>query len=145
VFNASLKTPQPLVTLASSRDRRDQASVSEVIALHVPSESDILSLLLKITIEGLSGDATTIKHKQSDLSQEEGVRQKRLHSQNSVQNHQPPSHQPLNKELSPAGNVQEPILSAVEMYDAGPQEKSTFGATLSSENQPLESSTNLNL
>jgi hypothetical protein len=95
---------------------------------------------LKIFLEDLSGDATTIKHKQSDLSSEEGVMGgKRLRSQDSVQNHQRPSSpqhtRPLNKELSPA--VQEQILVAVEMYDAGPQVKSASGTSLSSENQHL--------
>jgi hypothetical protein len=112
---------------------------------------------LKITVEDLSGDATTIKDKQPDLlSQEEAMRRKPLRSQDSVQNHQqPPSPQhtrSLNKELSPA--VQEQILFAVD--DAGPQAKSASGRSLSSENQHLvdkdfashgsaESSTNFNL
>ena len=84
------------------------------------------------------------------------MRQKRPRSQDSVQNHQQlPSSQhtwSLNKELSPAGNVQE---FAVEMFDAGPQVKTASGTSLSSENQHLvekdfashrspESSTNFN-
>ena len=145
MFNTSLKTPQALVTSTSSRDRvpkHDQASVSKVIiCLFVPSESN-LSLVLKIT----SGDVTTIKHKQFDLSSQEEVMRHR--SQDSVQNQRPPSPQhtrPLNKELSPA-----------EIYGAGPQVKSTPGTSISSENQhlvekdfasqgSLESSTNFNL
>ena len=108
---------------------------------------------MKIT---LADDATTIKHKQSNLSSQEVIR---LRSQDSVQNHQQapsPQHtRALNKELSPAGNVQEQILFTAEMYDAGPQVKSAPGTSLSSENQHLvekdvanhgspESSTNFN-
>lgn len=154
--NASLKMPKALVT-ASLRDRAlkdDQASVSEVImALHVPSESNSLSLVLKIIFGDLSGDATTIKHKQSDLPQEEVVRRKRLRSQDSDQRPPSPQH---TRAISPAGNVQEQILSDVEVDDAGPQVKSASGTSLSSDNQHLvekdftshgspESSTNFNL
>lgn len=108
---------------------------------------------MKITVEDLSGDATTIKDKQPDLlSQEEAMRRKRLRSQDSFQNYQqPPSPQhtgSLNKELSPA--VQKQILFAVD--DAGPQAKPASRTSLSSENQHLvekdfgsaESSTNFN-
>lgn len=114
----------------------------------VSSESNNLSLVLKITLEDPPGDATTTKHKQSDLSSQEVVR---LRSQDSHQ--RPTSPQHTNKELSPAGNVQEQILVDAEMYEAGPQVKP---APLSSENQQLmekdfashgspESSTNFNL
>ena len=117
-----------------------------------PSESNNLSLVLKVTF---GGDAATIKH---DLSQDV-VRRKRPRSQDSVQNHhRPPSPQhsrQLNKELSPAGNVQGQISSAVEVDDAGPQIKSTSRTSLGLENQHLvekdstshgspESSTNFN-
>ena len=109
---------------------------------------------MKITLEDPSGDATTIKHKQSDLSSQEVVRPC---SQDSVQNHQgPTSPQHTNKELSPAGNVQEQNLVDAEMYEAGSQVKSAPRTFLSSEIQhPVEkdfvshgspeSSTNYNL
>ena len=107
---------------------------------------------MKIAVEDISGDATTIKHKQPDLSSQEIMR---FRSQDSVQNHQrPPSPQhtrSLGSDLRP-GNEQEQRNSAVEMYDdAGPLE-SAPGTSLSPENQHLvekdfapESSTNFNL
>ena len=105
---------------------------------------------MKITREDLSGDASTIKHKQSDLSSQEIMR---LRSQDSVQ--RPPSPQrPLNKDLRPAGSEQEQSFFAAEMYDAGPQVKSGPGTSLSPENLvekdfashgSPESSTNVNL
>jgi hypothetical protein len=157
VFNASLKTSQALVTPAGSRDRATEHDQAEVIMALYQRESNNLSLVLKITLEDLSGDA--IKHKQSDLSSQEIMRPR---SQDSVQNHQrPPSSQhtrPLNKDLRPAGNEQEQSFFAAEMYDsdAGPQVKSVPGTSLSPENQHVaekdsashespESPTNVNL
>jgi hypothetical protein len=134
--------PQDLVT-SISQDRvpeHDQASVSEVItALHIPGESNNLSLVSKTTKDLSGDDATTIKRKQSDMSQDEVVsKRKRRGSQNNVQNHQrSPSSQhtrPLNKELnhmlSPAGNVQRPIAFAAEVYD---EVKPGSGVTMSNE------------
>jgi hypothetical protein len=81
---------------------------------------------LKIIREDLSGDATTIKNKQSD--------QEIL----SVQNHQlPSSPQHTNTELSPAGNVQEQVLFAAENEAAPPLSSASHGSP--------ESSTNFNL
>lgn len=146
--------PPALLTPESSRDgapKSDQASVSEVtIALHVPSESNDLSLVSKAISEDLSGDVRAIKRKQSDISQGEAVSKRtRVHSQDSVQNNQcaPSPQHTLNKDLShmlshtPACDVQEPIF---EMYDTlGPQvtsESGTFAPNegpSSSENQCL--------
>lgn len=158
--------PQALIT-SSSQDRapkHDQAVSEVIMALHVPSESNNLSLASK-TGKDLSSNATTFKRKQSEVSQEAVMsKRKRRHSQDSVQRVPSPQHtSPLNKELShvlshtPAGNVQQPNL-----YDAsGLQVKSGSGTSVmsseasSSGNQHLmgkdftshapESTTNLNL
>ena len=92
---------------------------------------------MKTTVEDISGDATAIKHKQSNLPSQEAMW---LRSQDSVQNHQPsPQHtRPLNKEVRSAGNIQEQNLFAAEL-EVGPQVKSAPGTSLSSENQhPVE-------
>lgn len=113
--------PQALVT-SISQDRvpeHDEASVSEVItALHIPSESNNLSLASKSTKDLSGDDATTIKRKQS---QDEVVsKRKRLGSQNNYQRpllsqHTKPFNKELNHMLSPAGNVQRPIAFAAEV------------------------------
>ncbi|KAF8808330.1 hypothetical protein BYT27DRAFT_7137453 [Phlegmacium glaucopus] len=120
--DASLRMPQVSIAPPSSRDRAlNHGQASEVTtALHVPSESNNLSLVSKTTSKDLSGDVRTIKRKQSDISPEEVLsKRKRVPSQNSVQNHpraiSPQHTRPLNKDLghmlsqTPAGNVQEPI------------------------------------
>jgi hypothetical protein len=123
--------------------------------LHVLSESNNLSLLSKTTTKDLSGDATTVKRKQSDISQEEGVsKRKRFRGQDNVQDHQGAPSSPSDKELShvmssrtPTSNVlEQPISFAIEMHDtSGPQVKLGHEANdeanevpSSSENQRME-------
>ena len=130
--------PQASPTPSSSRDRfpnQDQGSVSEVTAaLHVPSESNNLSLISKT--KDLSDDVKTVKRKLSNISQEVVSKRKRVPSEDGVHNHesayslQPSS--PLNKDLShmlSQTSVQEPISCAVEMHDVSA--KSGSGTSVS--------------
>lgn len=148
-----MRMPQALLAPESSRNRAPkQDQVSEVTtALHVPSKSNNLSLISKITSKDPSSDVKAIKRKQSDISQQEEIvsKRKRVRSPDSVQNHQrspsPQQTELLNKDLNhmlsytSAHNVPKPVSFSVDMYDAsGSQAKS--GSQRSVSNKPSSSS-----